>query len=384
MNPPSPTTLVEPRVREILGGVAVFRLLALAWTFAVTVIDARSGVLHGRALAFGVLAALVLWTGILGVWAQSRPAMLLRPSTIAVDLALAAVTVATDWVVYDGPHPQSFGSAWPVAAVLSAAAILGWRAGMLAGAGIGAVNLITASVAGRIEGRVLGLAGSLVLLAVTGAVTGYVVDRLRRADSEIAEARAREEFARTLHDGVLQTLAVIQRRSDDASLVELAREQEWELRDFIGNGTPDGLDLVSALRHSAARTERHHGVRVDLIVVDVPKLPEPVASAIAGAAAEAITNAAKHALAKTVTVCVDEVDGGSGVVVTVNDAGRGFDVDTTPAGAGMTRSMRGRIEEAGGTVSVQSWPGRGTEVTLRISARPTSTMPDPRMGRIRE
>lgn len=363
--PPAP---VEPRVREILGGVAVFRLLALAWTFAVTVIDARSGVLHGPMFAFGVLAALVLWTGVVGLWAQSQPQMLLRRWPIVVDLGLAALTVATDWIVYDGSHPQSFGSAWPVAAVLSCAAILGWRPGIAAGAGIGAVNLISASVAGRLSGRVLGLTGSLVLLAVTGAVTGYVVDRLRRADSEVSEARAREEFARTLHDGVLQTLAVIQRRSDDTSLVELAREQEWELRDFIDNGISDSLDLISALRQTAARIERHHDIRAELIVVDAPRLSEKVSTAIAGAAGEAIVNAAKHAAASIVTVCVDEAEGG-GVVVTVNDDGCGFDVESTVAGDGMARSMRGRIDDVGGLVSLRSWPGRGTEVTLQVPER---------------
>ncbi|MGF1595598.1 MAG: hypothetical protein ACFCVK_01495 [Acidimicrobiales bacterium] len=63
-----------------------------------------------------------------------------------------------------------------------------------------------------------------VLLAVTGWVVGYLVHRLEEADRSISDFRAREEVARTLHDGVLQTLAVIQRRSDDDELVALAKD----------------------------------------------------------------------------------------------------------------------------------------------------------------
>jgi signal transduction histidine kinase len=364
---------VEPRLREILGGVAAFRVLALAWSFAVTVIDARSGVLDHRIAAFAVLAALTAWTALVGLWAQSRPSLLVRPVTIAADLAMAAALVVTDWVVYPGPHPQSFGSAWPVTAVAATGAVLGWRSGLVAGSGLGLVNLAAAGVAGRVDGRLLAVVGSLVLMTMTGTVAGWVAGRLRWADSRVEEARAREEFARTLHDGVLQTLAVVQRRSDDTSLVELAREQEWELRNFIGNGPRDATDLVSAVRKAAAWVERHHDVRVDLVVVEAPPTPvgpdaATVLTAIAGATTEALTNAAKHADASVVTVCVDRGERG-GVLVTVNDDGRGFDVEATEAtgvGTGLARSIRGRIDEVGGTVAIRSRPDRGTEVTLWV------------------
>ena len=356
--------VIEPRLREILAGAAAFRVLTVTWAFAVTVVDARSGVLVHRLAAFAVLAIVVLWTGVIGLAAQSHPERLIRPLTIGVDVAVAALIVVTDSFVYRGTHPQSFGSAWPAVAVVSTGAILGRRAGLATGAGLGLVNFVAAAIAGRIDGRLLALSGSLILLATTGAEAGYVATRLRQADSAIADARARESFARSLHDGVLQTLAVIQRRSDDGALVELAREQEWELRDFISNGAADTPDLISALRQAAARAERLHEVRVDLVIVESPQRSSEVTTALASAAAEAITNAAKHGEASTVTVCVDRGD--TGVVVTVNDDGHGFDVAATTAGTGLTSSIRGRIEEIGGTVTVRSWPDRGTEVTLWV------------------
>jgi len=360
---------VEPRLREILGGVAAFRLLALAWAFAVAVIDARSGVLEHRVAAFAVLVALTAWTGAVGLWAQSRPVLLTRRSTVAVDLVMAAALLVTDWLVYPGPHPQSFGSAWPVAAVAATGAALGWLPGLVAGTALGVVNLVASVTTGHADGRLLALTGTLVLMAMTGLVAGWIAARLRWADSRVEEARAREEFARTLHDGVLQTLAVIQRRSDDTALVELAREQERDLRDFIGNGPTGDADLVTAIRAAATSIERHHDLRVDLVLVEAPRPvsgPQAAAlNALAGAAAEALTNVAKHARATSVTVCIDRGDDG-GTLVTVNDDGTGFDPATTPEGTGLARSVRGRLDDVGGTARIRSKPGRGTELTLWV------------------
>src|SRR5207245_5637568 len=116
-----------------------------------------------------------------------------------------------------------------------------------------------------------------VLYASAGAVGGYVARLLRRAEQEISAARAREdaarareEMARTLHDGVLQTLAVVERRADDPALARLAREQERDLREYLfgalGGPIGAGGDLGSTLRATAGRFEDNFGGRVQVLV----------------------------------------------------------------------------------------------------------------------
>ena len=356
----------EPRLRELVGGITVLRLLVLVWALVVSVVDARSGVMSGPTGAFAVLSVLAVWTGLSGVWVISSPERMLRWWFGATDLAVGALVVVSDWLVYDGPHPQSFGSAWPVTAVVLVAVIRGWGFGLAAGAGLGLLNVLAVAATDHLNGRGLALTGNLVLLSTAGLVAGFVSRRLAQAESEVAASRERERFARTLHDGVLQTLAAVQRRSDDRSLVDLAREQEWDLRRFIGSGPGATADLLTELRAIAARTERHHSVRVEVVVIEVPDLAGDHLEALVGATVEAVNNAVKHASPATINLCVDVGPDGAGCHVTVTDDGSGFDVDANSESTGMARSMRGRLAEVDGWVAVRSAPGRGSEVSLWV------------------
>jgi signal transduction histidine kinase len=340
--------------RSLQTGLAVFRLAALAWFGVVTVVERDD--LSRPVLATTLVAVTAAW---------SLAAAVLRRPVPVVDLALSVLLLAADRHVYEVDHRQTFGGAWPLTGALAAGIAWGPAGGAAAGAALG-----LARWAGSDGGTAaISLVSSGVLSVLAGAVAGDVAGRLRRAESAVAAARAREEVARTLHDGVLQTLAVVQRRSSDPELASLARDQERELRAWIvGAADAEPADLRSALRRCADRVERVHDLRADVVVAeDVPPLPPPTLAALAGAVGEALTNAAKHGAASHVTVYAEPADD-DGVFVSVKDDGRGFEAGAAVEGVGTARSIRGRVVEVGGRVEIDGNPGHGTEVRLWVPA----------------
>jgi signal transduction histidine kinase len=353
---------------ELLGGVVVLRWATWIWMAVLVVIDARGErfahlwaalLLVGMALAFTVWATVML---------RADPGALLRPAAVAVELGIAGLLVFSDQWVYGHSHSQSLGSAWPLAAVLTVGIAYGTRAGAGAGFSLGILHWLgdlSFDTSPWTSDRAVSTWSTLVLFTLAGAVAGFAARRVREADSAIAAARAREEVSRTLHDGVLQTLAVVQRRSEDVELVSLARDQELELREFLFGVDPAHPGLGPTLRAASARVERTHGLRAQVILAEDPTVSDAVARALGGAVSEALTNAAKHGEATAATVYVEAGDEG-GLFCSIKDDGVGFDPEASPEGVGLTRSIRGRIAEVGGRVEVEGRPGRGAEVRLWV------------------
>jgi signal transduction histidine kinase len=337
----------------LIAGLAVFRLAAWAWLAVVTV--AERDRLGRPGLAALLLAVTLGWSIAAAAWRLRWP---------LVDLGLGAALLVADRFVYDGDHPQGFGGAWPVSGAIAAGLAWGPWGGVAGGVALGVARAV-----GTDDAVAISLVSSGVLYALAGATAGYLAEQLRRAESEVAAARAREEVARTLHDGVLQTLAVVQRRADDPELARLAREQERDLREWLfGAGPRPALtDLPAALRAAGARVEDRHGLRAEVVVVDdLPRLAPETVDALAGAVGEALTNAAKHGAAARATVYVEPTD--HEVFVSVKDDGSGFEPGTVE-GVGTSRSIRGRIGEVGGRVEIDGNPGRGAEVRLWVKSR---------------
>jgi signal transduction histidine kinase len=171
-----------------------------------------------------------------------------------------------------------------------------------------------------------------------------------------------------VHDSVLQTLALIQRDPSDARRVAtLARRQERELRSWLypdrepaGEGT-----LADAVETAAAEVEELHGVRVELVRTGDAPLDER-ARVLVLAAREAMTNAAKHSGADEVSVFLDATP--ERVALYVRDTGAGFDPAAVAADRrGISESIRGRMERVGGTATIVSAPGAGTDVELELT-----------------
>ncbi|MGB6057541.1 MAG: ATP-binding protein [Microthrixaceae bacterium] len=374
---------IDDQSRGLLIAVVTLRFALLVWAAIVVAIDIRGVTRIRGSSAAGLLCLLGVWTALYGWLLLRRPQALTRALTSGVDVTLAAVVAGSDMWIYSGRHPQSFASAWPLCAAIVAGVIHGKRVGAAAGLFIGTAGALGISLFadGGLHHRWVGAVGTIVLMTVSGALSGLVTGLLREAELATARADAREEVARRLHDGVMQTLAAVQRRSDDEDLVALAREQELDLRRFIGS-EPQGSgpagprlnsaattgtegDLVATLRKVLSAAERRHGLRCELVVIDAPAAaPFELVEKLSGVVTEAITNAAKHGSAGRVVVCVDSVDGQ--LTCTINDDGSGFDPRTTAEGTGLTRSMRGRVRELSGTLEVGSSPGNGCEISITV------------------
>jgi signal transduction histidine kinase/phage shock protein PspC (stress-responsive transcriptional regulator) len=214
------------------------------------------------------------------------------------------------------------------------------------------------------------------VLAVGIALAGIAVIALpwatawstRRRAERVATIRAEERaaMATRVHDSVLQTLTLIQRRADDpVEVARLARAEERQLRSWLYAPTGPSGSLAAALADVVAATEADYDTRVELVTVGDAVVDDRVGALVA-ATREAVRNAAKHAGAPA-TVYAEVADGE--VEVNVKDRGRGFDPARIDADRhGVRESIVGRIEAVGGRAVVRSTPGEGTEVRLVLPA----------------
>jgi signal transduction histidine kinase len=216
------------------------------------------------------------------------------------------------------------------------------------------------------------LVATLVVATVLGVILApWVLRLVRNLGAERAErirSQERAEMAAHLHDSVLQTLALMQKNSDDPRTVAtLARRQERELRAWLSGG-PSSVGgerlLKAALERTAAEVEDDHGVAVEVIVVGELRLDES-GEAVVAAAREAMNNAAKFGGEGPVNVYAEVTD--TRLQVFVGDRGPGFDVATVPPDRrGVRESIIGRMERHGGHAEIRSQPGAGTEIELTL------------------
>jgi signal transduction histidine kinase/phage shock protein PspC (stress-responsive transcriptional regulator) len=212
---------------------------------------------------------------------------------------------------------------------------------------------------------------TLAVFVVVTALTLILAPWWLRLGRGLTEERAerirtqeRAEVAAHLHDSVLQTLALMQKRADDPrEVAALARRQERELRAWL-NGSRDerGATLAAALEAAVAELEDAHGVPVEVVAVGDRPLDE-AGEALVAAAREAVLNAVKFAPGAAISVYA-EVRGDE-VEVFVRDRGPGFDLDAVPPDRrGLRESVVGRMARHGGRAEIHTRPGEGTEVEL--------------------
>lgn len=375
--------------------VAAYRVVGAVWmaTLAGLAI-AADRVPAGRTVA--VVVVVFAWTAV-AVAASARPARRGRWEFVTVDVAVAAATVLVPALT--ASESVSYAGGYPFAVVLHSAVGRGLPGALVTGGA-----LTVASVGQQVAAPADLLAQPVIEVAlfylVSAAVIAWAYRELQarerqRAAAEQALAVERAERARSderaetaaaLHDSVLQTLALIQRRTDDAEVRRLARSQERGLRDWLHGDRPlpahadadadaDQLSasMAAALRERAAAVEADVDVVVDVVAVGDAALDDD-RRAVVDAAAEAMLNAARHAGVERVDV-YSEADEGR-VFVAVRDRGCGFDVDAVPADRrGVRESIEGRLRRHGGRARIVSVPGRGTEVELTLPAEVEEAAP---------
>jgi signal transduction histidine kinase len=374
-----------------MGGVST----GLAARFGLSVVAVRISLVL-LALAVGppvVVAYFVAWAMLPADDGTGSPAggawpARARPGSAAEAVAGAAVVVGSvlvlaefsDWLPRSVLVPALLACA-------GAALVWGGRIGDRGGTGLAgrmrplqvAVG-VTLVVAGGVamlatmsDVRTIGrsLAGAAVVVAGVALMLGPGLARLARNLGDERRQRIlseeRADVAAHLHDGVLQTLALIQKRAgDDKEVRSLARRQERELRDWL-DGRPDTSEpdgVAGLLRRELADVEDRYGVRLDAVLVGDAPLDE-AARALVAAGREAARNAATHAGVDTVDVYL-EVEP-ERVSLFVRDRGTGFDPAAVPPDRrGLADSVVGRVRRAGGTAEVRSTPGEGTEIELSV------------------
>ncbi|MFP5219076.1 MAG: MacS family sensor histidine kinase [Actinomycetes bacterium] len=349
--------------------IAVFRVAALL--YAAGSMAAFTDTYARPRLGWAVLGAMAVWTAV-SAWLYADPRRRTWP-VLALDLALTLAALMSSVLVLtaeriDAGDPTVTVS-WSAAPVLAWAVRGGWVGGVVAAACVSA-----AVVAERGGTPSQASVNSIVLLLLVGAVVGYVVALARQAETAYARAvelqaaaAERERLSRRVHDGVLQVLALAAGRSDDAELARVAAEQERSLRAMIAR--PADVASAAAAGETDLRALLPSDGGVELAAPASPVLlPTAVAHELAAAVGEAVRNARRHGGGRAWLLLEDEPDA---VTVSVRDDGPGIapgrlEEAEEQGRLGVARSIRGRVADLGGTVVVDSAPGRGTEVELRV------------------
>ncbi len=173
-------------------------------------------------------------------------------------------------------------------------------------------------------------------------------------------------MAAHLHDSVLQTLALIQKRSaEPAEVGSLARSQERELRNWLyGAANLNADTLAGALEETCADIEERQRINVELVTVGDCPLDDHILALVA-ATREAVTNAAKFSGVDKVSIFAELA--GTDITVFIRDRGIGFNPDEVPEDRqGVRESIVGRMRRHGGDAIIRSAPDDGTEVELTV------------------
>ena len=320
------------------------------------------------------IAAAWLWTGATAALARQRPGALVSGGWLLAVLAVGLWVLAAP--ILDGAQGAiNYSGGFPISAVLLWAFVWGYRGALISAGACTAV--IWSSELYSTNGRI----STGLIYLITALVTAWGIKVMRRnetlrkeAESDLADERAkrlrseeRAEMTARVHDSVLQTLGLIQKKAGDSDQVRsLAWAQERDLRAWLYEDW-DGRSgsLSAAVKELAAEIGDRYQIKIDVVTVGDCDLT-PRLGAMVDACREAVTNAAKFAGVGEISVYVEA--SGDAATLFVRDRGSGFDMTVVGEDRrGISESIIARMQRHDGDVEVRSAPGEGTEIELAMS-----------------
>jgi signal transduction histidine kinase len=363
---------------RLFGALAVLRVVLLVNAVALNVYRADN--FQRPTAGAACVGVMILWTGF-ATWAYAEPRRRTLP-LLAADLALAEGLLLITPVVKGAGFNATLPGFWVVAALVAWSIHYRLLGGLFAGLLLAVTDL---ALRQQIEQSDY---GNAFLLAIGGPIVGYMCGSLQRmaierdrAERAAAVAAERARLARAVHDGVLQVLALVQRRGREiggeaAELGRLAGEQERELRGLIRAQdavTTLGDDATVDVAAELTRLEREQAVTVSTPGVAV-ELPAATAGELLAAVRACLDNVRDH-VGEGAPAWVLLQAFPDRVEVSVRDDGPGIPDGRLEAAAaqgrlGVTESIRGRIADVGGTAELVTG-SFGTEWEF-IVPRPSS------------
>lgn len=320
------------------------------------------------------VVVMVLWTGF-ATWAYADP----RRRTfllLATDLAIVLTLLFVTPVVKGAGFRATVPGFWVMGALFAWAIQYRWVGGLVAGVLLAGVDMSLREDVKQSD------YGNAFLLVIGGAIVGFLCASLQQmaTDREVAERSAavaaeRARLARVVHDGVLQVLALVQRRGRElggeaAELGRLAGEQERELRGLIraqeavATRPPDTVDLVGEL----SMLERSGTVTVSTPGSPV-ELPATTARELLAATRACLDNVRLH-VGEDAPAWVLLQAFPDRIELSVRDDGPGIPAGrleeaTRQGRLGVVEAIRGRVTDLGGTAELVTGTN-GTEWELVV------------------
>lgn len=377
----TPRPELFPTGLTILKALVVARWLAWLWMAGILLFTDTNTEVRHPIVGWAAVAATLLLSTVGTVLLRRQPARLLHAPFVIADVAFAVGLSAIDGYVFEPGHvfatSQSIATQWPLIAMVTVGVAYGPVVAGLGGLLIGPAEWAGAELNGFDSWNtpeIVSIVATSLFFGACGVVFGWQARLLKRVEGEIADRRARDEVGRVLHDTVLQTLALVERRSaaDDPELAAAARQADQDLRAFLfGSAGRAVADLETRVRAEVERVRTGRDTPVTISVLDDGcRLPDRHQDLVARAIGEAVANALEHAVANRVVVYAETDDEGH-VFASIDDDGMGFDPATPRSTHGIDESMLARIASIGGRVEISSSIGSGTEVCIWSKPDPT-------------